>query len=115
MAQQKLPSAYRQFASEQPRILKAYETLGDACLTEGPLDRKTAELVKIGLAVGAKLDGAIHSHVRRASEAGAAPDEIRHAIRLALTTLGFPTMMKALSLANDILSPTAGSSGHGSR
>ncbi|HYC23729.1 MAG TPA: carboxymuconolactone decarboxylase family protein [Candidatus Bathyarchaeia archaeon] len=100
---EKLPSAYRRFASEQPRIIKAYEELGDACLSDGPLDRRTAELVKIGIAIGAKLDGAIHSHVRRALEAGAQPDEIRHAVRLALTTVGFPTMMKALSLAGDVL------------
>jgi len=101
--EQKLPSAYRRFATEQPRIIRAYEELGDACLTDGPLDRKSAELVKIGIAVGSKIEGAIHSHVRRAVEAGASAAEIRHAIRLALTTVGFPTMMKALSLANEIL------------
>jgi AhpD family alkylhydroperoxidase len=105
----KLPSAYRRFAQEQPRLMQAYEQLGDACLGDGPLDRKTAELVKIGLAVGARLEGAVHSHVRRALAAGATADEIRHAIRLATTTVGFPTMMACLSWANDVLaSPDAG-------
>jgi alkylhydroperoxidase/carboxymuconolactone decarboxylase family protein YurZ len=89
-------------------LIEAYEQVSQACLEEGPLERKTAELVKIGMAVGAQLDGAVHSHVRRALEAGARADEIRHAIRLALTTLGFPTMMKALSLANDVLSGEPG-------
>jgi AhpD family alkylhydroperoxidase len=83
--------------------MRAYEEVSKATLTEGPLDRKQAELVKIGLAVGAKLEGAVHSHVRRALEAGVTPDEIRHAIRLALTTVGFPTMMAALSWANDVI------------
>jgi alkylhydroperoxidase/carboxymuconolactone decarboxylase family protein YurZ len=104
MTQEKLPSAYRRFAEEQPRLADAYERLSEASLTEGPLDRKTAELVKIGIAVGARLEGAVHSHVRRALEAGASGAEIHHAVRLALTTVGFPTMMAALSWAGDIVS-----------
>jgi alkylhydroperoxidase/carboxymuconolactone decarboxylase family protein YurZ len=105
--EKKLPSAYRRFADDHPRLVQAYERLGEACLTEGPLDRKSAELVKIGIAVGARLEGAIHSHVRKALEAGATGDEVRHAIRLSLTTVGFPTMMAALSWANDILAADA--------
>jgi|SRR5581483_372731 len=103
--EKKLPSAYRQFASEHPRIIQAYEQVGDATLTDGPLDRRTAELVKIGIAVGRGLEGAVHAHVRRARDAGASAEEIRHAIRLALTTIGFPSMMSALSWANDVLAP----------
>jgi 4-carboxymuconolactone decarboxylase len=102
--EKKLPSAYRQFATEQPRLAEAYERLSEASLTEGPLDRQTAELVKIGIAVGARLEGAVHSHVRRALEAGATADQIRHAVRLALTTIGFPGMMAALSWTKDVLS-----------
>jgi alkylhydroperoxidase/carboxymuconolactone decarboxylase family protein YurZ len=108
MEKKTLPSAYRRFADEHPTIIEAYERLGEACLTEGPLDRRHAELVKLGIAVGARLEGAVHSHVRRASEAGASAAEIRHAIRLALTTIGFPGMMAALAWANDVLSPPAG-------
>ena len=106
----KLPSAYRRFGDAQPRIMKAYEELSAATLAEGPLDRKHAELVKIGITVGAGLEGATHSHVRRALEAGAQPEEIRHAIRLALTTVGFPTMMAALGWANDVLDGTGSKS-----
>ena len=107
MSEQKLPSAYRRFASEQPRVAEAYERLSDASLTAGPLDRRTAELVKIGIAIGARLEGGVHSHVRRALEAGASAEEIRHAVRLAVTTVGFPTMMAALGWANDVLTPDA--------
>jgi alkylhydroperoxidase/carboxymuconolactone decarboxylase family protein YurZ len=102
----KLPSAYRRFADAQPRLMKAYEELSAATLAEGPLDRKHAELVKIGITIGARLEGATHSHSRRALEAGATPDEIRHAIRLALTTIGFPSMMAALGWADDVIDGT---------
>lgn len=101
--EKKLPSFYRRFAAEQPRVAEAYEALSAACLGEGPLDRRMLELVKIGIALGARLEGGIHSHVRRAREAGATADEIRHAIRQGLTTVGFPTMMAALAWANDVL------------
>ncbi len=99
----KLPSAYRTFARENPRMIQAYEALSEASLTGGPLDRQTAALVKLGIAVGARLESAVHAHVRRAVEAGCSPDAIRHAIRLAVTTVGFSTMMTALSWADDVL------------
>ena len=101
--EKKLPSAYKRFAQAEPRIMAAYEELSAATLTEGPLDRRQAELVKIGITIGAGLEGATHSHVRRALEAGASAEEIRHAVRLALTTVGFPTMMAALGCANDVI------------
>ena len=101
--EKKLPSAYRRFGTEQPRIIAAYEALSDVCLADGPLDRRQLELVKIGIALGARLESAVHSHVRRALEAGATADEIRHAIRQGLTTIGFPGMMAALAWANDVL------------
>jgi alkylhydroperoxidase/carboxymuconolactone decarboxylase family protein YurZ len=44
----------------------------------------------------------VHSHVRRAKEAGATPAEIRHALLLLTTTIGFPTVA-ALTWAGDIL------------
>jgi 4-carboxymuconolactone decarboxylase len=103
--EKKLPGAYKRFAAEQPRIASAYEALSEACLAEGPLDRKTIELVKIGIALGAHLEGGMHSHVRRALEAGATADEIRHAVRQGLTTVGFPTMMRALAWVEDVLAP----------
>ena len=40
-------------------------TLGQACAEAGPLDAKTRELVKLGTAVGGRLEGAVHAHARR--------------------------------------------------
>ncbi|MEE9237208.1 MAG: carboxymuconolactone decarboxylase family protein [Thermoplasmata archaeon] len=78
--------------------------MGEECLEAGPLDVKTRELVKLGISFGAGLEGAAHSHVRRALEQGATPDELRHAALLALTTMGFPRMMSSLLWVEDILS-----------
>lgn len=99
----KLPKRYVQFLEAYPEVGSAYEDLGAAVLKAGPLDKKTASLIKIGIAVGAKMEGAIGSHVRKALEAGATPEEIRHAVLQATTTVGFPTMMTGMSCADSVL------------
>lgn len=98
-----LPRAYERFGKRFPAVFKAYQELGLECQNQGPLDAKTRELVKLGIATGARLEGAVHSHVRRALEAGATAEEIRQVVLLALTTIGFPSMMAALTWVDDIL------------
>ncbi|ODU25291.1 MAG: carboxymuconolactone decarboxylase [Verrucomicrobia bacterium SCN 57-15] len=83
--------------------MRAYEALGEATQQAGPLDAKTRALAKLGIAVGAWREGAVHSHTRRALDAGCSPDEIRHVVLLATTTLGFPSMMAALTWVEDVL------------
>jgi 4-carboxymuconolactone decarboxylase len=101
----KPPTPYQEFASKYKTVWEAYDALGMACHRVGPLPPKVRELVKLGMAVGARMEGAVHSHTRRALEAGATPEEIRHAVLLAVTTLGFPTAMAVLTWAEDILRP----------
>ena len=98
-----LPGAYRKFVRQFKEIGAAYDRLGVVSAEWGPLDEKSRELIKLGIAIGAGLEGAVHSHTRRALEAGANPDEIRHSVLLAVTTVGFPSMMAALTWAEDVL------------
>ena len=98
----KIPGWYEKQRKRYPEVFVAYERLGAACRGAGPLDRKTTALVKLGIAVGARLEGAVHSHVRRSLEAGATADDCRHVVLLATTTLGFPAMMAALSWVEDV-------------
>jgi alkylhydroperoxidase/carboxymuconolactone decarboxylase family protein YurZ len=98
-----LPQPFRRLRQQHPAVAKAYDALGEACAEAGPLDAKTRELVKLGLAIGARLEGAVHSHTRRSLEAGASPAEIRHVIALAAPTLGFPTTVAVSSWAEDVL------------
>jgi 4-carboxymuconolactone decarboxylase len=99
----KIPETHRRFQQAYPEVAKAYEQLGRATQEWGPLDKKTRELVKLGVAVGNRHEGAVHSHTRRALDAGATPEEVRHAIVLSLTTIGFPNMIAALTWAEDVL------------
>jgi 4-carboxymuconolactone decarboxylase len=100
---QKLPARYLRFQKNYPKVFQAYDDLGKAIQETGPLDEKNRALVKLALAVGARYEGAVHSHARRALEAGCTPEEIRHVVLLATTTIGFPSMMANLSWVDDVL------------
>ncbi|RPH99032.1 MAG: carboxymuconolactone decarboxylase family protein [Zetaproteobacteria bacterium] len=98
-----LPGAFGKFARRFPEVFEGYEAMGKAAHAGGPLDAKSRELVKLGMTIGARLEGATHSHVRKALAAGATSDEIRHAAVLAISTLGLPATVMALTWVDDIL------------
>ena len=98
-----LPHAYQRLAKEHPQVIASYESLADAVRAAGPLDAKTASLVKLALALGNTLEGGTHSAVRKALEAGCTRDEVLHVSLLALTTMGFPAMMRGRSWVLDVL------------
>jgi len=99
----KLPKRFVDFSAQEPEIARAHEALGEAVHGAGPLDERTRALVKLGIAVGAGREGSVHSMARKAVEAGLTPAEIRHAVLLALPTLGFPSTMAALSWLEDLV------------
>ena len=108
----KLPRRYQQFRHEHGAVWRAYEALGTAAADAGPLEPKVRELIKLGMAAAIRGETAVHSHTHRALEAGATPAEVEHTILLGVTTLGFPSMMTALSwmraaLATQGREPTA--------
>ena len=100
-----LPDVYVRIRETYPEIASAYDDLGDAAHRAGPLDDESRQLVKLALAIGAGLEGATHAHTRRAVDMGIAPEAIRHVTLLAITTLGFPQAVRALTWVNDILTP----------
>lgn len=102
-AQSRYPKNYSLIKQKNPKFCAALETLGQVVREEGPLDEKTVQLIQLAAAAGIRAEGAVHSHTRRARAAGATADEIRHAILLLTSTIGFPTVAAALSWANDVL------------
>ena len=98
-----IPKRFMKFKEDYPEIADAYEKMGNAVHTAGPLDDKNRALIKLALSTGAGLEGAVHSHTRKALEKGITKEEIRQTILLALPTIGLPKMMAALSWVEDIL------------
>ncbi len=97
----KLPGTFVRFAERFPALVKNHESNAKAIDAEGHLDAKTSELIKIGISLGAGLESAVRSHVRRAVEAGASVGEIEQAIVLGMNTIGFPKTVAAWSWAHE--------------
>jgi AhpD family alkylhydroperoxidase len=94
---------YQIMKRRYPELMQAVEALGEATANAGPLDEKVKHLVQLGAAAALRSEGAVHSHARRALQAGATEDEIHHALLLLTSTIGFPTVVAAMSWVDDIL------------
>ena len=97
-----LPDFLQKVIDEYPDVWQAYQALGEACSNAGPLDAKTARLVKLALAIGAKSEGAAHSHARRALREGVTPEELQQVAMLAVTSIGWSSSMAALAWIQDV-------------
>jgi alkylhydroperoxidase/carboxymuconolactone decarboxylase family protein YurZ len=96
----KPPKTYEAFLKRFPRIGEAWECLAEAG-REGPLDERTARLIKLGVAVGALREGAVHASVRKALAMGISRQEIEQVIALAAGTLGLPASVAVFSWVQD--------------
>ena len=94
---------YHKMKERHPQLLDAVDTLGVAAAKAGPLSKKARQLVQLAAAAAVRSEGAVHSHARRAVEAGASAEEVRHAILLLISTIGFPTVAAAMTWADDVL------------
>jgi AhpD family alkylhydroperoxidase len=102
------PGFYLKMKKNYPDVLDAVEALGEAARKAGPLDSKTLHLIQLAAAAASRSEGAVHSHTRRALEAGASREEICHAIISLTSTIGFPNVTAAMSWATDVLVVSAG-------
>jgi AhpD family alkylhydroperoxidase len=98
-----IPKRYKRFMEEFPEVAEAYEKLGDAVHKAGPLDEKTRALIKLAVSTGARMEGAVHSHTRKALKSGVTKEEIRQVAMLSMPTIGMPNAMAALSWIDEIL------------
>ncbi len=103
MTDEYLPDVYLKFRSEFPGVATAVDALGGAVDESGPLDKRTARLVKLGLAIGASAEGAVKSNARKALAAGATADEVRQVALLAITTCGFPAAIAGSGWVDEVL------------
>ncbi len=94
---------YHKMKERHPQLLDAVDALGVPAAKAGPLSDKARQFVQLAAAAAIRSEGAVHSHARRAVEAGASAEEIRHAILLLTSTIGFPTVVAAMTWADDVL------------
>jgi alkylhydroperoxidase/carboxymuconolactone decarboxylase family protein YurZ len=96
------PVQLRSFSEEFPEIWSAFTKLGEACHNAGPLDEKSRRLAKLGIAIGARHEGAVHSAVRHALASGISVEEIKHVAILSVTTVGWPAAHAAITWIEDV-------------
>jgi alkylhydroperoxidase/carboxymuconolactone decarboxylase family protein YurZ len=90
-----LPEPFQKLGRDHPKVHQAYEALAAVAHESGPLDERTRRLVKLAIAVGARLEGAVRSHTWQAKDVGVSEAEMDHVVLLALTTIGLPSMVAA--------------------
>ncbi len=102
----KPPAVHQQFVRRFPRLGKAWDLVNQEG-GEGPLDAKTQRLLKLAIAVGAMREGAVHSGVRKARDAGASLAEMEQVVALAASTIGFPSAVAVWSWVREEARPGA--------
>ena len=98
------PKFYSDFLKKYPEIGSAYEKMGDAVHSGGPLTARERALVKLAISGSHLFHSAFKSHIRKAIAAGISRDEIEHIALLTLPTVGFPTMMAMMGIIEDQIS-----------
>lgn len=84
-------------------LITAVEALSKAARNSGPLDEKSVHLIQLAAAAAIMSHGSTRSHTIRALEAGATPEEVRHAVIVLTSTIGFPIVAAALECVEDAL------------
>lgn len=103
MNDDEIPDWHAQLRERHAGFMGALEDLGRAVREEGPLDELSIQLVQLAAAAAIRSEGAVHSHTRRALDAGATPDDLYHALVALTSTIGFPNVSAALSWVEDII------------
>jgi alkylhydroperoxidase/carboxymuconolactone decarboxylase family protein YurZ len=105
-----LPESVMSFKSKYPAVWEAFAALGEQCHAAGPLDERSRRLIKLGIAIGAQHEGAVHSATRQALSSGITAEELFHTVILAITTIGWPSAYAAMTWIDDVVSGSGGES-----
>ena len=98
----KPPATFTNFTQKYTKLGQAWELIAEEGRS-GPLDQKTARLVKLGVAIGAMREGAVHASVRKALALGITADELEQVVALAAGTLGMPAVVAAYTWIRDVI------------
>jgi alkylhydroperoxidase/carboxymuconolactone decarboxylase family protein YurZ len=98
----KVPDHYRTLRDEYPEYVNAIENLGATVRKLGPLGDQTCQLMQLAASAALRSEGAVHSHARRAREAGVTVDELKHGLLCLTSTIGFPAVSAAMSWLDDL-------------
>ena len=94
---------FSEFKAEFPEINEKHDALGEAVHERGgPLSEQSRWLIKIAISAACNHKRALETHIRKATTAGVAEDEIKHTLLLLIPTAGFPAFMKSYAVLKSI-------------
>ena len=100
------PARYQEFVERYPHLGDAWSLIAEAG-TEGPIDPRTARLIKLGIAIGALRQGAVHASARKGLAQGLSAAELEQVVALAAGTIGLPATVAAFSWVRESLERVA--------
>jgi AhpD family alkylhydroperoxidase len=83
----------RKLRKDIPDTMQAFSALAQAATRDGALDRKTKELIALGVA--ARCDGCIGFHTETLAKLGATRQEVQETLGMAVYMGGGPSLMYA--------------------
>ena len=75
MSSKNIPEWFELLNDEYEDYMNTLEELGRVVRQTGPIDEKTSHLIQLAAAAAINSEGAVHSHARRAQQAGATIDK----------------------------------------
>jgi len=81
------------FRKGQPEVLSAFSQLAQSASKEGLLDKKTKEMVALGIAVAIRCDDCIAFHVQALVKLGMTRAELEELLGTAVYMGGGPSLM----------------------
>jgi len=89
----RLQGLIAELSGSLPRTMRAFTGLHKQATSEGALDRKTKELIALGMALSINCGGCVAYHVKQALESGASREEILEAVGVAVMMGGGPAVV----------------------
>ncbi|ESQ85075.1 hypothetical protein AEAC466_05035 [Asticcacaulis sp. AC466] len=90
-----LSANLKHLRKEIPEVTQAFSGLAGAALRDGALDKKTKELIALGIGISTRCDGCIGFHTEALIKLGVTRDEFRDVVGMAIYMGGGPSLMYA--------------------
>jgi AhpD family alkylhydroperoxidase len=90
---ERLKGLMGELGSGIPATMSGFGSLHRGAISEGALNKRTKELIALGMAIALRCDGCIAFHVHDALQADASRQEILETIGVAILMGGGPALM----------------------
>lgn len=80
---------------EHPDMMKAFQELQGAAIRDGALDKKTKELIALGIGIAERCEGCIGFHTKKLIELGCTREEFVEMLSTTVFMGGGPVLMYA--------------------